>query len=119
MQSSKYFNLINMSRLQMRNRNPVLNTIRFFAIYWRIFFALYRIIMLGYTLADLEVLTTILMKNQIVWYTTWWSLVISTVRTALKNDELPKRRLFANIHSVTSRARKLIPWIHNKGSISP
>jgi len=76
-------------------------------------------IMLGYTHAGLEVLTTILMKNQILWYMTLWSLVISTVRTAPKNDEPPKRRLFANIHSDTSHARKLVPFIRNKGFISP
>jgi hypothetical protein len=76
-------------------------------------------IMEGYTLAGLEVLTAMLMMNQILWYVTFCSLVISTELAALKTDEPPKRRLFANIHSVMSRARKLVSWIRNKGSISP
>jgi len=75
-------------------------------------------IMFVYTLAGLEVLTVMLMVNRILWYMTWWSLVNSTVRTAMKTDAPPKRRLFANIHSVTLRARKLVYWIRNKGSIS-
>jgi hypothetical protein len=54
MQSSKYFSLINTSRLQIRNRYPVLKTACFFAIYWQIFGILYRTIMEGYTLAELD-----------------------------------------------------------------
>jgi len=75
--------------------------------------------MLGYTLAWLEDVTTILMKNQILWYMPLWSLVNSTVRTALKTDAPPKRRLFVNIHSITSRARKLVSWTRNKVSYYP